>query len=147
MNKLIDLTDIDSLTPVELPDRNLLDGCVAFCFFEIQIDAFNNWTLFSYNDIQTAVNNCQQFGGDITQMGYQDPTNYIDPSNAQTVTNTPLLIASGNGDASSIFDTSNFTDTSSISDPNTIVQDAMMYQDNSLTCVANNSIGTDQSTW
>jgi hypothetical protein len=127
MSKTLDFAEIDSLTAVELPDRNLLDSC-GNCFFVIWIDAFNNWSVFSdnYDSFNTQINDCYAYGGSITQMGYNDPSNTIDPSNdpTNTVTSTTGAIAN--------FPT--FTDTSTITDPNTIIQEAQANGDNTVVC-------------
>jgi hypothetical protein len=129
MSKTLDFAEIDSLTAVELPDRNLLDSC-GNCFFVIWIDVLNNWTVFSDNQdsFNNQINECYAYGGSITQMGYNDPTNSIDPSNpdiTQLLANTTII------------------DTSTITDPNTIIQQAQANGDNTVVC--SNAIG--QSSW
>jgi len=119
MKALLDYDASDSLTAVELPDRHMLDSCDQ-CIFVIWIDAFNNWTVFSNNDIATAVNNCYNYGGNVTQVGHIDPENTIDPS----ITNSGI-----------------FTDTSSITDPAQIIQIAQVQQDNTVVCDAQASNG------
>jgi hypothetical protein len=136
MSKLLDFAEIDSLTAVELPDRNLLDSC-GNCFFVIWIDALNNWTVFSDNQdsFNQQINDCYAYGGSITQMGYNDPSNTIDPTNDPTNTLT-------NG-AGILDNNASFVDTSTITDPNTIIQQAQANGDNTVVC--SNAIG--QSSW
>jgi len=134
MSKTLDFAEIDSLTAVELPDRNLLDSC-GNCFFVIWIDVLNNWTVFSDNQdsFNQQINDCYAQGGSITQMGYNDPSNTIDPSQINDPTST----------TGAINNIPLFTDTSTITDPNTIIQQAQQNGDNTVVC--DNSMG--QSSW
>ncbi len=55
MKKLLEYNDIDSLTAVELPDRNVVTVCLLI------VDASGNTlNVLSFNDIATAVNVCGQ---------------------------------------------------------------------------------------
>jgi len=55
MKKPLDLTDIDSLMAVDLPDRNLMDTNINFA---VTIDAFDNWAILDGNQISVLNNSC-----------------------------------------------------------------------------------------
>jgi hypothetical protein len=93
MKAMLDYDAIDSLTAVELPDRNLLQTCALIA------DSFNNWELISVDNAAVALQACNVASGNaiaipvsvLTIFNFQIVQQSVDTSYECEVTNLAVF--------------------------------------------------------